>query len=255
MSESPQMTMEQMNDKVVLMEQFAIGVLDAFNKLGEGHKETQEAVATLSKKIQELAQNNDELQMVLERIAAEGVPSGEGGGGSVSPEQIRDVVNELVAQFVYEKLDFTKVFKGHTAKIFQEVEKRYLQKYPPPGSQKKKQLPKVIAASVAITLLGVAAVWGVIANVREKPYYELIIPKGEKVLWKEPGEAEPRQVALQGDMLVPLAHHKKGKYLFYTYDASGEPVKNRTGEPVAYYIYENVVEGGKVKAIKLGVAE
>lgn len=255
-AEDNEVLMEDVKEKVALMEQFAVGILEAFNQQTESNKETQETVGVLSKKIQEMALHNEELQVLLERAVEEGDGSGGGamfasGGSSVDEDQVVDIIET----YINEKLDFTRLLKGHTTRIFQEVEKRYLKQYPPEAAKKKKNTPKVIAASVAVTLLTILAGWGVFVNVKEKPYYELIIPAGGHVLWKEPNENEPRQVKLQGEMIVPLAYYKQGKFLFYTYDASGLPVKNSSGEPVVYYIYDKMVADNKAKAIKLGVAE
>lgn len=251
------MTQEQMTEKVELMEKFSVGILEAFQRQTEGNKETMDAVATLSKKIQEIAQNNEELQEMLERIISEGIPGdGENGDtptrtGAVDEEQVM----KIIEQFMYEKIDLNRVFKGHTAKIFQEVEKRYMQKLNPKNDKKRSGAPTIIALSVSFTILFVLAVWGVFANVKEKPYYELTIPKGGKVMWREANESEPRQITLQGTMVVPLANHKAGKYLFHVYDANGLPMKDGTGKPVTYYIYENAVASGSIKAVKLGVPD
>ncbi|MCL4432401.1 MAG: hypothetical protein M1300_08775, partial [Epsilonproteobacteria bacterium] len=76
--------LEEVQEKVALMEQFAVGILEAFNQQTESNKETQESVATLSKNITELANANDEMKELLETIAEQGIGSGEGGGGVVS---------------------------------------------------------------------------------------------------------------------------------------------------------------------------
>ena len=249
---------EAILDKVALMEQFANGVLVVFNQQADGYKDMEDVVSTLSGKIQEFAQENNEIQQLLEQILQEGVSrSADGGyestGGGVSVDE--EQVNSLIEAFVYEKIDFARIMKGHTARIFQEVEKRFIAKFAPELEKKKKNTPKIIAASVGVTILIFLALWGVFVNVAEKPYYELAIPTGGKVMWKEQNETEPRVITLRGDLLVPLAYYKQGKFLFYTYSSSGEIVKNPAGKPVTYYIYENAVKDNKVKAIKLGIPE
>lgn len=247
---------EAILDKVALMEQFANGVLVVFNQQTDGYKDMEDVVATLSGKIQEVAQDNNELQQLMEQILQEGVSRPEGGyegGGGASVDE--DQVNTLIEAFIYEKIDFARIMKGHTARIFQEVEKRFIAKFPPESEKKKKNTPKIIAASVGVTVLIFLALWGVFVNVAEKPYYELAIPTGGKVMWKEQNESEPRVITLQGDLLVPLAYYKQGKFLFYTYSNTGEIIKNPAGKPVTYYIYENAIKDNKVKAIKLGIPE
>ena len=245
-------SIEEMQEKVVLMEQFAVGILDAFHKQTENNNDTQETVATLSKKIQELALNSEELFILIEKISNEGISVGSSeisSGAAVDEKQVL----QLIEKFLYERLDLTRILKGHTSRIFQEVERRYFLKFPP-EKQKKSSPIKIIASTVAVTCLVGLATWGVFVNVKDKPYFELIIPKGEKVMWKEANETQPRQIGLTGELIVPLAQLKKGKYLFYTYDSTGVPVKDGTGHPVEYYIYDNAVNDHRVQAIKLGIA-
>lgn len=247
------LTEEEIQDKVQLMEQFAVGLLDAFQKQSQSHEETRDTVALLSKKLMELDGNNNSLQELIEQIAQEGF-SAEGGSpgaaGTVDEEQVLSIVET----FFYEKIDFKKVFKGHTAKIFQEVEKRFMDKYPIEKGKKSSKVIKIVAISVGITLLSVFGFWGVFENVKEKPYYELVIPEGGKVFWREPTEDQPRVIVLgKGGLTIPLSHLKNGKYLFYNYLPNGDMTKDAQGKPVAYFIYENAVLNNQVKAIKLGL--
>lgn len=248
-------------EKLALMEQFAVGILEHFTQLSDSHKETNEAVHTLSKKIQELAANNEELQQLIEKILVEGLNSGgsddeEGGGrvvtGAVDKEQVRELVEEML-----QNIDFMKVFKNHTAAIFQEVQKRFIVAYPPPEEKKKKERPKVIALSVVFTSLVFISIWGIFKNIQEKPYYELFIPAGQKVFWKEANETDPRMLTLNGELLVPLASYdqKFGKFFFKSYANDGSTIKDASGKDMVYYIYDNAVKDNRVRAIKLGVPE
>lgn len=246
--------LEEVQEKVALMEQFAVGILEAFNQQTESNKETQESVATLSKNITELANANDEMKELLETIAEQGIGSGEGGGGVVSGAAVDETqVKKICENFIYTEIDLSRTFKGHTARIFQEVEKRFIKMYPPESEKKKKELPKVIASTVAITILFVVAVWGIISNVKEKPYYQIMVPAGSKIKWKEVNETEPRMIEVGQNYFVPLAHYKNGKYLFYTYTKDGMPVLDSSGKPVTYYIYENEITDRNMTVINLGM--
>lgn len=247
-----EMTYEQIQDKVLLMEQFALGLLDRYNEQSADSEQTREQVMILSRKIQEFADSNKEIEELLKEIIAGGLSGGEGAVGTVGAVN-EEEVRLIIAKYM-ENIDFTKLFKGHTSQIFKEVERRYFQKYPP-QKDKSKSIAKVVATSIGGTLLLLLGLWGVFENVKEKPYYELIIPDGGKVMWMEPGEAQPRLVPVKGGMIVPLAVYKNGKYIFYAYDSAGLPVKDTQGKPRAYYVYENMVGVGKTSVIKLGVAD
>ena len=247
------LSMEDMQEKVALMEQFAVGILAAFNQQTESHKETLENITVLSMKIQELSQNGDEVQQLMQEM----VQGGYSGGGEASPTSggvavDREQMTQLMDEHI-DRLDFARIMKGHTTRIFQEVEKRFIEKYPPASVKKKKQMPKVIAATVAICILIFLGGWGVFVNIKEKPYYQLIIPAGGKIKWKEANESEPRMITVSNNYFVPLAHYKSEKYLFYTYDKNGIPILDATGKPVTYYIYAKEITDKNMTVINLGI--
>lgn len=244
---------ETYEERLGILEKYAIAIQAAFQRqiqivqdLGDESRTINEAMAA---KIQELLQSNEMVEEVLAHFNENELGASSSVGGSVDEKQVKDIVEK----YFYNDIDFKQIFKNHTTQIFNEVERRYLQKMP--VVNQKKSVGKAVVLAITITALFFLSIWGVYVNYKEKPYFQLYVQQGGYIYFQDKTKNQPNVITVSGGYVSPLAEHKKGKYLFYNYLQNGDIAKDQSGEPIVYFIYENDVLSGKVKVIKLGLPE
>lgn len=244
---------ETYEERLTTLEKYAIAIQAAFQRqiqatqdIGNESRDINEAMAA---KIQALMQSNEMLEDVIAHLNENGLGTASAGGGSVDENQVHDIVEK----FFYNDIDFKKVLKNYSTQMFSEVERRYLQKMP--VVNQKKSVGKAVALAITTTALFFLSVWGVYVNYKEKPYFQLNVQQGGYIYFQDKTKNQPNVITVAGGYVSPLAEHKNGKYLFYNYLQNGDIAKDSNGEPIVYFIYENDVLNGKVKAIKLGLPQ
>jgi len=244
---------EEYEDRLITLEKYAIAIQAAFQRqiqatqdLGDESRAINEAMAA---KLQELLQSNEMVEELLNNFNGNTLNASSIGGGTVDEKQVRDIVEK----FFYNDIDLKQVFKNYTTQMFNEVERRYLQKMP--VGNEKKSVGKSVTLAIVSTSLFFLSIWGVYVNYKEKPYFQLHVQQGGYIYFQDKTKNQPNVITVAGGYVSPLAEHKNGKYLFYNYLQNGDIAKDQNGEPIIYFIYENDVLSGKVKAIKLGLPQ
>lgn len=238
--------------KIITIEKFSSSMLTVFNKLKVDIQNENEAtnayINNLREAIDKMSSENEEIVALIKGFSEESTAD----GGNIDEDSIRVLIGQILedkggSSGSMDTAMVDKMLLNLKEEILGTVAKLQKTKTDTQTKSKTGWLKYPITVIVCF-----AAAWLSYYSWSPKPYYELRIPAGEKIYYKDQNKSkiDPIAVTLRGDYTVSAADKKRNKYLFRFYNGA-TPYTYPNGEPITFYVYDTQINNNKVVVTKV----